>query len=234
MPWKTWRRHRCRPEGLILYLKTRCMGLPVLTGPLIKPSNEHSDQMNGIKSILQRTRQHSRQLRCHSFNGQKKGEKKKQHKCLQCEFSVSSYRCLLVNVFHLEWCSVFQEVCFAAETDRELPWKCSKGLRACVCEAKSPDSSNWLSPGSFPPARIMTKISSAPSCHTLGDPYWTESPWDRTATGSDRVILAWNKNTWVRQMDKTTMKTKSLLFVIIFSNFGAGGEVSIPELPLNI
>lgn len=86
----------------------------------------------------------------------------------------------------------------------------------------------------FATAKMMTKLFSTSFCHTLGDLYQTESQCDRRVTGSDRVILTGNKNTWVRQMDETTMKIQSLLLFIIFSNFGAQGEVSIPELPLNI
>lgn len=143
-----------------------------------------------------------------------------------CELSVSSYRCLLVNFFHLKWCSVFGQRTFL-----KMFW-----VPACMCEVKSPDSSNWpsMKRNLFAPAKMMTKLFSTSFCHTLGDLYQTESQCDRRVTGSDRVILTGNKNTWVRQMDETTTKIQSLLFFIIFSNFGAQGEVSIPELPLNI
>lgn len=142
MPRNARRRRKESPEGMILYLKTRCFWLlffqfygpassdwPINKVYLCNGEHNHSDQMKAIKSILQCTQQHSWQLWCHSFDSQKK---RKQHKCLQCELSVSSYRCLLINSFHLEWCSVFRDVCCAAETDRELPWKCFACLRACV------------------------------------------------------------------------------------------------------
>lgn len=94
------------------------------------------------------------------------------------------------------------------------------GVCVCVCEVKSPASSNWLSMNRnfFPPAQMMTT-------------FFTLHPLTRQAQCDRRdtcpvwvrcVIVTLIKNIWVniwvRQTDGLMMKIQSLLFFITFSN----------------
>lgn len=112
-----------------------------------------------------------------------------------------------------------REVCFAAETNRELPYKCSECVCACV----------RLSLQLHPTGSLWTGTFSLQ--HKWWLHFFTLHPLTRQAQCDRRdtcpvwvrcVIVTLIKNIWVniwvRQTDGLMMKIQSLLFFITFSN----------------